>query len=493
MLRTRVLLCIGIGLALAGTRHASGQVSRLDLAVAVQQLEARLAQAPIDATAQTVIDRRFDQASVAFFAGRLGPALAAIHALSHDLRALSSEVADLSIESQTALQSLRVEMVPMTVCSASAEPARVRIRSLYLPDLEQDLALSVRLVLTGPGERRDLATCELSFRDGEAIDEQVAVAIDPSLAAGRYSLRVEGAGAASLDYPWFLVARSLDAVRVEQALRLDAIGAAIDPALRDAWQSCCARNRLLRDAVSPLELTRFLMDPAQWQAQVRAEIDALAAGRDPFAGGTGDLWREVMTPGGKLPFRIYVPALADDPAPLPVIIALHGAGGDENMFFAGYGAGRLLELAAQQHFIAIAPLTYAVGRDPVAALDALLRVAAQQHPIDPARVYVIGHSLGSALAATLVEQAPQRLAAAALLMGAGPPRSGPTIPTRVIAAQNDPIVPAGNARAQIEARAAAGAPITFELLAGRGHTLAVGDVLPDVVDWLLSQRRVTER
>ena len=41
----------------------------------------------------------------------------------------------------------------------------------------------------------------------------------------------------------------------------------------------------------------------------------------------------------KVPFRVFAPPTSDDGAKRPLIIALHGAGGDENMFMDAYGAG----------------------------------------------------------------------------------------------------------------------------------------------------------
>lgn len=75
-----------------------------------------------------------------------------------------------------------------------------------------------------------------------------------------------------------------------------------------------------------------------------------------------------------------------------VVVALHGAGGSENLFFEGYGAGVCARLAKERNWIFVAPR---VTAGAYANALAWLRSA---YGIEPGRVFVMGHSAGGAAA-----------------------------------------------------------------------------------------------
>ncbi|MEZ6194152.1 MAG: alpha/beta fold hydrolase [Planctomycetota bacterium] len=131
----------------------------------------------------------------------------------------------------------------------------------------------------------------------------------------------------------------------------------------------------------------------------------------PAAGGEFHL---VLRAGEtRVPVRVLVPARKDG-KPAPLVVALHGMGGSENMFFEGYGAGMAPRLAAERGWIFVAPRLSAFGGfDLGAMIDDLARLA----PIDPDRVYLVGHSMGAARALGAATQDPARWAAAAFLGG----------------------------------------------------------------------------
>ena len=110
--------------------------------------------------------------------------------------------------------------------------------------------------------------------------------------------------------------------------------------------------------------------------------------------------------------RIYVPEVEQK---TPLVIALHGAGGSENLFFDGYGDGRVVTLARERGWMVVAPRLGFGSIDCAALVDVL----ATRFPVDTDRVVVVGHSMGAMQAVANAVRAPQRYRAVAALGGGG--------------------------------------------------------------------------
>lgn len=78
--------------------------------------------------------------------------------------------------------------------------------------------------------------------------------------------------------------------------------------------------------------------------------------------------------------------------PQTVVVALHGAGGSENLFFEGYGNGSAVREATRRGWAFVAPRA-----SGAAAADSLAWVA-EFLGKKPTRVFVMGHSMGGRLA-----------------------------------------------------------------------------------------------
>lgn len=236
-------------------------------------------------------------------------------------------------------------------------------------------------------------------------------------------------------------------------------------------------------------------------------MDSLATALDPAPGamaryaerGAGRMGalaasRRVLVAGrDSVPYQVVVPANAS--GPLPLVIALHGAGADERAFLEAYGAGRLRELAEERGFMLVSPFTNAWARDPGAAFDAAVEAAAALHPIDRSRVYVMGHSLGAGATWATARVRGDRIAAIACLAGGcGAPPTNTTAPapmprTLLIAGELDPLAAPARLETAVARGREAGYAIDYRVVQGAGHTLVVGPVLPDVVQWLLDGAR----
>ncbi|TVP74883.1 MAG: hypothetical protein EA352_09625, partial [Gemmatimonadales bacterium] len=199
-----------------------------------------------------------------------------------------------------------------------------------------------------------------------------------------------------------------------------------------------------------------------------------------------DLRQSAPTPRGNVPFLLSVPDGPPPSAGWPVVVALHGAGGDERMFFGAYGAGRLPELGREAGWIVVAPSTEAVARES-GALAALLDHLAESHPLDRDRLVLVGHSMGAAAAWREARATPGTWAGVACLAGicAAPADGSPTpvAHLHVAAGTRDPLVPVQRVENAAEGAEAAGITVELHTLDYRGHTLWVGEHVPVLLEW----------
>jgi predicted esterase len=101
-----------------------------------------------------------------------------------------------------------------------------------------------------------------------------------------------------------------------------------------------------------------------------------------------------------------------------LVVAVHGAGGSENMFFDAYGAGKIARLCESRGWLLAAPRQGLWGGVGI-QWDELVAGVDRLAPVDPARVYLVGHSLGAMQAARLADTAERKPAFVAALGGGG--------------------------------------------------------------------------
>ncbi len=199
-------------------------------------------------------------------------------------------------------------------------------------------------------------------------------------------------------------------------------------------------------------------------------VRSLVRGKDPFAGRTGDFKRHYYfaDAGEIMPYHLYVPAGYNGRKKLPLVVALHGNGANEDLFFATelYALPRLAE---ERGYLLVAPLGYRVdGRygggatdDPdvrrrralseADVMNVLDRVRTQ-YLVDDRRVYLLGHSMGAGGAWHLGQKYPERWAALACFAGSGTPQSEERmkdIPQFVVHGDADASVPVTASRAMV--------------------------------------------
>lgn len=125
----------------------------------------------------------------------------------------------------------------------------------------------------------------------------------------------------------------------------------------------------------------------------------------------------LVAPEGRLiPARVFVPETITEETPVPLVVALHGMGGSENLFFDGYGRGAIVEHCRRRGWLLISPRRGPIGSGPIAeVVDAMASV----YPVDRSRVFLVGHSSGAAQAIEAVVRHPDRYAGVSALGGGG--------------------------------------------------------------------------
>jgi pimeloyl-ACP methyl ester carboxylesterase len=232
-------------------------------------------------------------------------------------------------------------------------------------------------------------------------------------------------------------------------------------------------------------------------AAVNAILDAIDAGRDPFrATNHGDFHRAYRSPvdGTLQPYRIFIPDRYDGARPVPLLIALHGAGGDENDFFDDFPAAPLQPEAQRHGFIVVCPK----GRDPHSGyrgaaeqdvFDVLTEVR-REYRIDPSRIYLMGHSMGAYATWRLATEHPDLFAALGPISGGGDPGDMVKIrhiPQYIVHGANDQTVPVAQSRAMAEAARQAHAEVVYVEVPGAGHyDAAIGQFGP-MLDFFAQQ------
>ncbi len=128
--------------------------------------------------------------------------------------------------------------------------------------------------------------------------------------------------------------------------------------------------------------------------------------------------------GSEVPYRIYVPSRYDGKTKLPLMVALHGAGGTHNTLM-DWGNGILKNLAEKHGYIVVTPLGFPLGAsygqhfnigipdsaragsgmsaaerkqaDEWSEKDVIqvTEIVAKEYDVDRSRIYLMGHSRGA--------------------------------------------------------------------------------------------------
>ncbi|HXU35459.1 MAG TPA: prolyl oligopeptidase family serine peptidase, partial [Blastocatellia bacterium] len=181
----------------------------------------------------------------------------------------------------------------------------------------------------------------------------------------------------------------------------------------------------------------------------------------------------------------------------PLIIALHGMGGDENSYFAGYGPGAFKTEAEKNGYIVACPK----GRKPASmyagdaekdVMDVLAEVR-RAYNVDADRIYLTGHSMGGYGTWSVAMNHPEVFAALAPISGgANNPASMSKIahiPQLIVHGDTDPTVPVDRSRVMVAEGKKLGAEIKYIEVPGGDHLNVVIPNFPAVFEWFDSHKR----
>lgn len=254
--------------------------------------------------------------------------------------------------------------------------------------------------------------------------------------------------------------------------------------LPDEGQSTETRTlRLLGNTLSKLaQGSTFETDyPAARLVAQAEQLAKVPAGTPFFEGrGAGQHWLCLDTARKPAIVRLNLPEIPEGKK-VPLVVALHGAGGSENMFFDAYGHGAVVREAARRGWIVVATRTEFFGSPPV---DAVVDELARRYPIDTARVFLVGHSMGAGQAMALAQQFPDRWAGVAALGGggrAGKPDAFKQVPLFVGVGTEDFAI--GGARALVKSVQPVGGTLVVKEYPDIEHIVIVQVALPEVFAW----------
>ena len=411
-----------------------------------------------------------------------------------------------------------------TVVDSSA-PYAARLEQIYKPAIDLTPALTARVSLltraaTQAGAARAAAPAspppmetvrEFGRLDGIARDlRESPFPMELDLSAvpdGVYVLEAEV----------FDGGTSLGDVRLGLVLQngLDARLRALDAGAAAAPETLRADIRYPSDYIRNVNRGRIGRGPFDVAAELTAAESVLAAvkqGTDPFKGRTRSMERHYVLEGADevMPYRVYVPAAYRAAVPTPLVIALHGLGGNEDSLFDGY-SGVPVELAERHGFLMAAPLGYRVdgfygatlGGAPDAAMrrrlelsekDVLevVRLMRAHYNVDAERIYLIGHSMGAIGTWHLAAKYPDLWAAVGPFSGTGSPAAVERmkgIPQIVVHGDADPTVNVSGSRNMVAEMKRLGIEVTYIEVSGGNHTDVVVPNLPKVFEFLAAHRR----
>lgn len=399
----------------------------------------------------------------------------------------------------------------------STVPYAVRLEQIYSPAIELTPALSARVALkkrlspARPGAAAETVLVrKLGAFDGMSRDlRESPFAMELDVAGvddGAYVLEtevLEGATPLATTTLGVVLHKGLDA-RL-RALETAAAGVVADVRADVAYPADYIRN---------VNRGRIALGTFSVGAEIAAAEAVLAAARgnkNPFTGRTGDFERHYLLEGANeiMPYRVYVPKAYSAAKGAPLVIALHGLGGNEDSFFDQY-AKLPPQLAEKHGFLLAAPHGFRVdgfygstimGGDAAARrrveysekdVMEVLRLMKANYKVDESRIYLIGHSMGAIGTWALGAKYPDIWAALVPFSGVGSPALAErmkAIPQLVVHGDADATVNVRGSRAMVAALKEAGATVTYLEIPGGSHTDMVVPNLPRAFEFLAGQRK----
>lgn len=212
--------------------------------------------------------------------------------------------------------------------------------------------------------------------------------------------------------------------------------------------------------------------------------------------------------GEEMRYTIFASSKIDPAVPAPLIVALHGMGGDANFIVAD----RLIDFAEETGYVVVGPMGYNEvgwygspviafgpgGPDPanlaeLSEVDVLnvAAIATSEYNIDPNRQYLMGHSMGGAGTIFLGQKHADRWAAIAAIAPAAfmmqenaeevlAPLLEAGVPVMITEGSDDNVVPPDSVRAWAAALESLGLEHEYHEMPGYDHGTIIGASMPEI-------------
>ncbi|MCI0463283.1 MAG: alpha/beta fold hydrolase [Gemmataceae bacterium] len=404
----RVLLLASITLLLSLPSAARAQAERFEVGQRLRAFEAAWEDQKDEAPRKRALGPLADVTAL-FFKGSIDEVGRVLDRARHALRSEQPAPAEvqwaesLSVRLATRFLDLGAAKLPIT------------LQPFYEVKAEAPKSAVLRLILEAPAAKA------LPLRHEQAIEalplETALPLAGKQLAEGDYQLRAEivlGEKVLATVPAQTVSFAGKQAERVK-ALQTEAadLPAEAPPVERATVR---AQAALLRELAGGATLeTNY--PAARLLVEAEAAVKAAQGGKGYYGARPGQFWLRLPDDRSNMAVRVLAPETVKQGKPLPLVIALHGAGGSENLFFEGYGSGEIVRQCAQRGWLLVAPRSEGF-RFNLPAADLIDRVA-KLYPVDRKRVFVVGHSMGAMQAVSAAQAAPERYAAVAALGGGG--------------------------------------------------------------------------
>jgi predicted esterase len=385
------------------------------------------------------------------------------------------------------------------------DKARITISQLFTPDEPIAGKLSGSISLKDSKQEKELdkfTGIEPDFTKPVSIE----VAI-PNLADGNYqiALTLRPKDSEPIVKPAsVLIARGLNARAGSLKTRAASVATKLKADKKAGLLLAIASVEYAASMVEMANSGRLSVERADVKAAIvnaSLTLDRIEKGEDPLRARRGDIhwaYRSAVDDTAQ-PYRFYIPANYDAKKKWPMVVALHGMGGDENSFFAGYDKGAIRRVAEERGYIVVCPK----GRSPYSMYLAtaerdvidVINEMKRDFSIDDDRVYLMGHSMGGYGSWSIAANNPNIFAAIGPIAGGGTPFSRPKlkaithVPWIVIHGDKDPTVPVEESRKMVKAGKELGVEIKYIEVPGGNHGDVVVPAFKEIFDWFDAHKR----